>query len=94
MHSKAGSLLAAVELGKPIPADHLRSIERTLQLRHFKWDIQVGDTSVLSPQPLLIARSAWDWLCARAEQATRELYGLEQAIAGDRDLRLFAVLSG
>ena len=58
-----------------------------MQLRHFKWDTQVGDTSVLCPQPLLMAQGTWNWLSAKAEKATAEVYSLEQAIAGDPALQ-------
>ena len=65
----------------------MHAIERTMQLRHFKWDTQVGDTSVLSSQPLLMARGTWDWLSTKAEHAARELYALEQNVAADRALQ-------
>ena len=39
-------------LGEPVPANAMRSIERAMQLRQFKWDTQVGDTSVLCPHLL------------------------------------------
>ena len=60
----------------------MRSIERAVQLYHFKWDTQVGDTSVLCPQPLLMAQGTWNWLSTKAERATAEIYALEHAIAG------------
>ena len=63
------------------------SIERTLQLHHFKWDTQVGDTGVLFRQPVLIAESEWNWLSRKAEQAAQEIYSLEQTIAGDPSLQ-------
>ena len=65
----------------------MRAVERAVQLRHFKWDTQVGDTSVLFSQPLLMAQSIWAWLCAKAERATQEIYALEQTIAGDGALQ-------
>ena len=77
------SMTAPIRLGEPIPADALQSIQRVMQLRHFKWDTQVGDTSILFSQPLLMAQSTWDWLAAKAEKAAQEIYALEQLIAGD-----------
>ena len=74
-------------LGEPLPPGALRDIERTLQLRHFKWDTQVGDTRVLSPQALLMNRNIWADLCARAEEGARELFALEQVVAADAGLQ-------
>ncbi len=81
MHAQPQPASAALRLGEPVPAEALGAIGRAWQLHHFKWDTQVGDTSVLCPQPLLIPRSQWDWLAVQAERATREIYGLERAIA-------------
>ena len=76
-------LLPALRLGEPLPAEAARDIERTLQLQHFKWDTQVGDTRVLLPQPLLLPRSEWTWLTDQAERAAREIYALEPALLAD-----------
>jgi len=59
----------------------MRTIARKLQIDHCKWDTQVGDSSVLSSQPLLIATTEWKWLCRKAEQAAEELFALENEIA-------------
>ena len=66
-----------------MPTESARDIERTLQLNHFKWDPQVGDTRVLLPQPLLLPQSEWTWLTDQAERAAREIYALEQAVIAD-----------
>ena len=71
----------AMTLGERVPAEAMRSIERTLQLSHFKWDTHVGDSSVLSPQALLIAEKEWAWLCTKAEHAAQELFAFEREIA-------------
>ena len=76
-----------LRLGTPIPAEAARAIEQTLQLQHFKWDTQVGDTRVLLPQPLLLPQREWHWLATQAERATREIYGLERAIIADPTLQ-------
>ena len=73
----------ALRLGEPVSAESARDIERTLQLEHFKWDTQVGDTRVLLPQPLLLPQSEWLWLTGQAERSAREIYALEQAIIAD-----------
>ncbi len=75
-----------LDLGSPLPEDAARTIERKWQLDHFKWDTQVGDTSVLLRQPVLIAAVEWAWLLGKAEQAAREIYSLEQAIADNPTL--------
>ena len=75
--------MASISLGPPIPAEAMQSIVRAMQLRHFKWDTQIGDTSVLFPQPLLMDQGTWHWLSTEAEHAARELHALEQTVAGD-----------
>lgn len=72
---------SSVGLGANVPSDAMRSIERKMQLRHFKWDTQVGDSSVLSSQPLVMAQAEWDWLCMKAEQAAEEMFAFEREIA-------------
>ena len=80
-------MITSIRLGEPVPVDAMRSIERAIQLRHFKWDTQVGDTGVLFSQPLLMAQSTWDCLSTKTEKATQEIYDLEQTIAADRALQ-------
>ncbi|HEY6847270.1 MAG TPA: hypothetical protein VI320_13860 [Terracidiphilus sp.] len=62
-----------IALGEPVPAESMRTIERTLQLQHCKWDTHVGDVNVLSPQPFLIAEREWAWLSMKAEHAAQEI---------------------
>jgi hypothetical protein len=69
-----------IALGEPVPAESMRTIERTLQLQHCKWDTHVGDVNVLSPQPFLIAEREWAWLSMKAEHAAQEMYAFEQEI--------------
>jgi hypothetical protein len=78
---KADLARSTIRLGDPLPADALRSIERTLQLSHFKWDARVGDASVVFPQPLLMDAEEWAWLCAKAECLAAEMLAFEQEIA-------------
>ncbi len=72
---------SSLRLGTALPPERLRYIERKLQLEHFKWDTQVGDTQVVSAQPLLISEGEWGWLCAKAESAAHELLAIEREIA-------------
>ena len=76
-------------LGPALPPESVRWVERTLQLEHFKWDTQVGDVRVISAQPLLISEGEWRWLCARAEEATRELLAMEREIAECPELQKY-----
>ena len=85
--SNSGPHQPCVRLGDPLPADAMSRIERTLQVRHFKWDTQVGDQRVLSPQPLLISETEWNWICTQAEQAAQEISHIEQEVAGNKDLQ-------
>jgi hypothetical protein len=81
MPAEQVSIANSIALGEPVPAEVMRRIERTLQLHHFKWDTHVGDSNVLSSQPFLIADTTWKWLCAKAEQAAKEMFAFEQEIA-------------
>lgn len=76
-----------IALGAPLSIEDLKRIERNLNLHHAKWDTHVGDCSVLSPEPMLIHEDEWQWLCAQAEAATQELFGLEREIAGDEKIQ-------
>jgi len=81
MQVEADSTVSTIALGKRVPADAMRSIERALQIHHFKWDTRVGDLSVLSPEPFLIAEREWKWLCDRAERAAKEMFAFELEIS-------------
>ena len=80
-------MTTSVRLGEPFAPEAVVRVRRALQLRHFKWDTQVGDACVLLPQPLLIVRSEWERLCVLAEHAARELYSLERLVAARPDLQ-------
>ena len=77
----------SITLGPAVASETLHSIERRLQLDHSKWDTQVGDTHVLSAQPLLIAEETWAWLCGKAEAAACELFAIECEIAASPKLQ-------
>ena len=76
-----------IRLGEALPREALHRIGRMLQLHYCKWDTQVGDYSVLSPQPLLMAASEWAWLSLKAQHLTAELYPIEQEIAASPRLQ-------
>lgn len=81
MQAEPYSTELTISLGERVPADAMRSIECKLQLHHFKWDTHVGDSSVLSPEPVLIAEKEWKWLCRKGEHAAQEMYAFEREIA-------------
>jgi Glutathionylspermidine synthase preATP-grasp len=58
----------------------LREIRRVMELRHFKWDAQVGDVSTLGPAPLLITSSAWRDLAGLAERLFGETLAIEREL--------------
>jgi hypothetical protein len=51
-----------------------------MELRHFKWDAQVGDIEALAPFPLLMRADEWHRLARLAEQLADETLALEQAL--------------
>ena len=75
---RAGS--AGVWLGPPLDAAELRRIERHLHLHCHKWDTQIGDTSVLSEQAVIVTGTEWDWLCRTAEALAAETLALESCV--------------
>lgn len=48
-------------------------IQRCMALDFFKWDSQVGDTSTLFPQPLMMSAETWQELKEKAESLASEL---------------------
>ncbi len=69
-----------VRLGSPLRNCELRGIERRLHLDCSKWDTQVGDTRVLSEQPLILSGRTWNLLCVFAEQLAAETALLESIV--------------
>jgi glutathionylspermidine synthase len=78
---------ARIALGAPLSEGALRTIERKLNLDHGKWDTHVGDERVLSPQPLLLHRDEWRWLCGQAESAAQEMFAFEEEIVSSKGLQ-------
>lgn len=58
----------------------MSDVRREMALEHFKWDPQVGDTSVLCERPLILEPWAWQDLAALAEQLDSELLAAEEEI--------------
>jgi glutathionylspermidine synthase len=56
-------------------------------LDYFKWDPQVGDESVLFPQPLILDSKNWQKLARAAEQMALELTRVESVLFDRADLQ-------
>jgi glutathionylspermidine synthase len=87
MQAEPHSPEIGISLGERVPAEAMRSIACRLQLQHFKWDTHVGDSSVLSPEPVLIAEKEWKWLCMKAENAAQEMFAFERELACSPELQ-------
>jgi glutathionylspermidine synthase len=74
------SVALPFRLGEPLEPDVRADIRRTLELRHFKWDAQLGDVEILSAAPLLMSRSAWNELASLAVRLFDETLALERAL--------------
>jgi hypothetical protein len=61
-------------------------IQRHMSLEFFKWDSQVGDTSTLFPQPLLITSETWNDLKKAAEGLALELNAAENELLSRPEL--------
>ena len=64
-------------------------IERKLHLAFNKWDTQVGDTAVLSSQPVIISRRTWIKLQGIAEALAAEVLLQESEVFGNDSLQKF-----
>lgn len=64
----------------PLDAATHREVRAAAIFDCCKWDPQVGDTSVLSPMPLVLRREAWDEISALAETLYAETLAAEEAI--------------
>jgi hypothetical protein len=59
-------------LGPALDLTTWRAMRREMELRHHKWDAQVGDETGLSRAPLLISRPAWLELAGLSETLFEE----------------------
>src|SRR6266542_4041486 len=73
-------IFSPLRVGPRLALGLARELRRTMELRHFKWDAQVGDVSTLAPFALLMRTASWDELARLAEQ----LYG--ETLAMEREL--------
>lgn len=73
-------------LASPLPADVFGQLRRQAIFDCCKWDPQVGDESVLSPQPLVICASTWRALAGLAEQLAGETLQAESELRQRPDL--------
>lgn len=71
-----------------------RHIQRRMALDFCKWDIQVGDTSTLFPQPLVIRQDVWNELKCFAESLAIELQWAEIEILHRPELHAILGLPG
>ncbi len=69
-----------LRVGPTLPAEVLHEIRRAMELRHFKWDVQVGDVTSLAPFPLLIGAADWRELAGLAEQLAVETLAAEREL--------------
>jgi glutathionylspermidine synthase len=61
-----------LKLGPSLDLKTWRALRRGMELRHHKWDAQVGDEAGLSNTPLLMSRAAWLELAGLGEQLFEE----------------------
>jgi glutathionylspermidine synthase len=66
--------------GRSLAEPEFLEVQSRLALDCFKWDIQIGDTSTLFRQPLLIHPTIWQQLAKMAEDLAAELMAAEQEI--------------
>ena len=67
--------------GEALPSHLFRAVRDETIFGCCKWDPQVGDTSVLSPVPLVLRRHAWRELSFLAEILARETIAAETELA-------------
>ncbi len=70
----------ALRCTERLPARRHREIVRHMMLDGCKWDAQVGDVAALAPFALVLPRQGWTALAGEAEELTRELLAVEQAL--------------
>lgn len=73
-------MCAPIAFGPAVIEERFREIQDRLALDFYKWDMQVGDTSTLFPQPLFITPEIWLELSRSAEILAVELQAAEQEL--------------
>ena len=81
-------------LAPPLPADLFAELRQQAIFTCFKWDPQVGDEAVLSPQPLVISADTWRTLADLAEQLSGETLRAEAELRERPELHHQLGLSG
>lgn len=71
---------------KPLDPNAHREVVRTMALAGHKWDIQMGDTAVLSPYAITISDRTWQALAGMAEALAAEVLAAEAKAAERTDL--------
>ncbi|MBK8027371.1 MAG: glutathionylspermidine synthase family protein [Chloroflexi bacterium] len=78
---------APYEVLDPLPPDVFRQVWLETVFEEFKWDPQIGDTSVLSDFALLLKAEAWRDLSRMAEALAAESLAAEAELLTRPDLR-------
>jgi glutathionylspermidine synthase len=80
------SSCAPIAFGPAVIEERFREVQNRMALDLYKWDMQVGDTSTLFPQPLFITPDAWLELSRLAENLAAELHAAEQELLARPEL--------
>jgi glutathionylspermidine synthase len=75
-----------IRLARPLDGRLFGELRREMELRHCKWDAQVGDLAALAPTPLVIEPETWNELAESAEALAAETEALEAAVLERPDL--------
>ena len=76
-----------LRLGPQVSDVAAAEIRREMELRHCKWDTQLGDVSVLAvPWPIVMPASAWAHLRELAERLASETVSMELELLTRHDL--------
>lgn len=78
--AQTGNSVLPFAFGRPLAESEFLEVQSRLALDCFKWDIQIGDTTTLFRQPLLIRQTMWQQLAKMAEELAAELMTAEQEI--------------
>jgi glutathionylspermidine synthase len=77
----AQTAAANLALSAPLTGRDLHTIERTLNLQHWKWDTRLSGRSMLARQALIVPQSVWQWLARCAEQLAAETVAQETEVS-------------
>lgn len=77
---QTGNCALPFAFGRPLAESEFLEVQSRLALDCFKWDIQIGDTTTLFRQPLLIRPTIWQQLANMGEELAAELMAAEQEI--------------